>query len=66
VPTSIHDGIALSGSSAISEFIDETFSGARLYPADARSRAKARQIQAWLRSDLAPIRAKTNSTVNNQ
>jgi glutathione S-transferase len=56
VPTLIHDRFALSESSAISEYIDETFPGARLYPVDPRCRARARQVQAWLRSDLAPIR----------
>jgi glutathione S-transferase len=56
VPTLLHDGFALSESSAICEYIDETFSGAPLYPADARRRARARQVQAWLRSDLMPIR----------
>src|ERR1017187_6732092 len=56
VPTLIHNSFALSESSAISEYIDETFPGTRLYPADPRSRARARQIQAWLRSDLVPIR----------
>jgi glutathione S-transferase len=56
VPTLVHDGFAISESSAISEYIDETFPGARLYPADPRLRARARQVQAWLRSDLMPIR----------
>jgi glutathione S-transferase len=56
VPTLIHDGFALSESSAICEYIDETFDGARLYPTDPRDRARARQIQAWVRSDLMPIR----------
>jgi glutathione S-transferase len=56
VPTLIHDGFALSESSAICEYIDESFPGRRLYPSDSRSRARARQIQAWVRSDLAPIR----------
>jgi glutathione S-transferase len=56
IPTLIHDGFALSESSAICEYIDETFPGTRLYPADPRDRARARQIQAWLRSDLMPIR----------
>ncbi len=56
IPTLIHDGFALSESSAICEYIDETFDGTRLYPADPRDRARARQIQAWVRSDLMPIR----------
>src|SRR6266478_8431288 len=56
IPTLIHDGFALSESSAICEYIDETFPGTRLYPADPRDRARARQIQAWVRSDLMPLR----------
>jgi glutathione S-transferase len=56
IPTLVHDGFALSESSAISEYVDETFPGTRLYPADSRERARARQVQAWMRSDLMPIR----------
>jgi glutathione S-transferase len=56
VPTLIHDGFALSESSAICEYVDEAFPGTRLYPADRHDRARARQVQAWLRSDLLPIR----------
>jgi len=54
--TLVDDGFALSESSAICEYLDETFPGTRLYPKDPRDRARARQVQAWLRSDLAPIR----------
>jgi glutathione S-transferase len=56
IPTLIHDGFALSESSAICEYLDETFPGTRLYPSGRRDRARARQIQAWVRSDLMPIR----------
>jgi len=56
VPTLVHDGFALSESSAICEYLDEIFPGTQLYPADARDRARARQVQAWLRSDLMAIR----------
>jgi glutathione S-transferase len=56
IPTLIEDGFALSESSAICEYLDETFAGTRLYPTDPRDRARARQIQAWVRSDLMPIR----------
>jgi glutathione S-transferase len=56
IPTLIHDGFALSESSAICEYLDETFPGTPLYPIGLRERARARQIQAWLRSDLMPIR----------
>jgi glutathione S-transferase len=56
VPTLVHDGFALSESSAICEYIDETTPGTRLYPSDPQDRARARQVQAWMRSDLMPIR----------
>jgi glutathione S-transferase len=56
IPTLIHDGFALSESSAICEYLEETFAGTHLYPTDSRDRARARQIQAWVRSDLMPIR----------
>lgn len=56
VPTLVHDNFALSESSAITEYLDEVFPGSSLYPGDAIERARARQVQAWLRSDLMPIR----------
>jgi glutathione S-transferase len=56
VPTLEHDGFRLCESSAIDEYVAEAFVGPRLYPADLRERAVARQVQAWLRSDLMPIR----------
>jgi glutathione S-transferase len=56
VPTLVHEEFALSESSAICEYIDEAFGGPALFPADVRERARARQIQAWVRSDLMPIR----------
>ncbi|MEA3197678.1 MAG: glutathione S-transferase [Gammaproteobacteria bacterium] len=56
VPTLVHDDFALSESSAICEYIDETFAGTHLYPTNLRDRARARQVQAWVRSDLMPIR----------
>lgn len=55
VPSLLHGTFSLSESSAITEYIDEVFPGTRLYPAEPRSRARARQVQAWLRSDLMPI-----------
>ena len=56
IPTLVNDDFSLSESSAICEYIDETFPGTRLYPTDPRDRARARQVQAWVRSDLMPIR----------
>ncbi|MBA1243554.1 glutathione transferase [Pseudomonas japonica] len=56
VPTLVHDGFALAESTAITEYLDELFPQVPLYPADPQSRARARQVQAWLRSDLAALR----------
>jgi glutathione S-transferase len=59
VPTLVHEGFALSESSAISEYLEEVFAPpafAAVYPQDVQHRARARQVQAWLRSDLMPIR----------
>jgi glutathione S-transferase len=61
VPTLIHDGWALSESSAITEYLDETFPDTPLYPQDRQLRARARQVQAWLRSDLMPIRVERSA-----
>lgn len=63
VPTLVHDGFSLSESSAICEYIDEVFPGAALYPTTPRERARARQIQAWIRSDLLPIRQERSTEV---
>ncbi len=63
VPTLVHKGFALSESSAITEYINEVFAGAPLYPAEPHARARARQVQAWLRSDLLPIRQERSTEV---
>lgn len=56
VPTLVHNDFSLSESSTIAEYLDEIFPGVTLYPKDPRFRTRARQLQAWLRSDLMPIR----------
>lgn len=63
VPTLVHGGFSLSESSAISEYLNEVFPGAPLYPAEPHSRARARQVQAWLRSDLMPLRQERSTEV---
>lgn len=63
VPTLVHGSFALSESSAITEYIDEVFPGSLLYPKDTIRRARARQVQAWLRSDLMPIRQERSTEV---
>ena len=57
IPTLVHDDFALSESSAIAEYLDELSPGhKKLYPQDHQQRARARQLQAWLRSDLLVVR----------
>ena len=63
VPTLVHGDFVLSESSAIDEYIEDAFPGAPLYPADPRLKARARQVQAWLRSDLMPIRVERDTEV---
>ena len=63
VPVLEHQGFNLSESSAIVEYIEENFEGAALYPELSKEKAQARQIQAWLRSDLMPIRVERSTEV---
>lgn len=66
VPLLDVDGFELSESSAITEYLDERFAPPeweRLYPHDLKKRARARQVQAWLRSDLMPIREERSTEV---
>lgn len=59
VPLLQIDDFELSESSAIAEYLEDRFAPPtreRIYPLDLENRARARQIQARLRSDLMPIR----------
>ncbi|HXX29648.1 MAG TPA: glutathione transferase [Myxococcaceae bacterium] len=59
VPRLRHRDFWLSESSAIDEYLEDAFPPPRhprLFPADIRERARARQLMAWVRSDLMPIR----------
>jgi glutathione S-transferase len=59
VPALRHGDFWLAESSAIDEYVDEAFGPPdhpRLYPEDPRRRARARMVQAFLRSDLVALR----------
>jgi glutathione S-transferase len=59
VPVLADGDFHLSESSAIDEYLEDAYpppAHARLFPADVRARARARQVMAWVRSDLMPIR----------
>jgi glutathione S-transferase len=60
VPALRHGDFWIAESSAIDEYVEEAFpppAHPRLYPEDPRDRAKVRMVQAFLRSDLGPLRA---------
>jgi glutathione S-transferase len=63
VPTLVDGDFVLSESSAITEYLEDVFPRLSVYPQDLKLRAKARQVQAWLRSDLLPIRQERSTLV---
>ena len=56
VPTLMDGKFSLSESSAIAEYLEELKPFPYLYPKNIQDRARARQVQAWLRSDLLALR----------
>ena len=59
VPALDDHGFWLSESNAIAEYLEEAYpppEHRRLFPADPRQRARARQMMAFLRTDLGPLR----------
>lgn len=66
VPALTHDAFHLTESSAIIEYLEDVFPAPdcpALYPSSPQQRARARQVQAWLRSDLAALRAERPTEV---
>lgn len=64
VPALVDGAFSLSESSAIVEYLDEKWPApahAALLPRELEARARARQIMAWVRSDLGPIREERSS-----
>jgi len=65
VPAIEHEGFVLSESLAILEYLEERFAAPahpRLLPSDLQARARARQVQGFLRSDLMPLRDERPTT----
>jgi glutathione S-transferase len=63
VPTLVHGDFTLSESSAITEYLEAIAPANPVYPTDVRELARARQVQAWLRSDLGVLRAERSTEV---
>jgi glutathione S-transferase len=64
VPTLEDGAFTLSESSAIIEYLEDKFPApghARVLPADVAQRARARQIMAWVRSDVGALRDERSS-----
>jgi len=64
VPALVEGEFVLTESSAITEYLEDSFPPPEylaLYPQDKRQRAQARQVQAWLRSDLMPVRVERDT-----
>jgi glutathione S-transferase len=64
VPVLVDGDLLLSESSAIVEYLEEAYPApkhARVLPEGVRERARARQVMAWIRSDLMPIREQRSS-----
>jgi glutathione S-transferase len=59
VPALVDGAFALSESSAIVEYLEDRYVTPQhkpVLPVDVKDRARARQVMAWIRSDLMPIR----------
>jgi glutathione S-transferase len=64
VPTIVDDDFPLSESTAIIEYLEDAYPApkhARVLPAEPHVRARARQVMAWIRSDMMAIRDERSS-----
>lgn len=65
VPCLVDDGFVLAESSAIAEYLEERFPPQKhpaLFPTELHARAVAREVMAWVRSDLLPLREERPTT----
>ncbi|AXF86163.1 Glutathione S-transferase YfcF [Ephemeroptericola cinctiostellae] len=63
VPTLVHGNFSLTESTAITEYLETEFPEPALYPKTSEARARARQIQSWIRSDLLVLRQERSTIV---
>ncbi|MFB9246383.1 glutathione transferase [Massilia antarctica] len=66
VPLLVHGDLRLAESSAIVEYLEEAFpppAWQAVLPGGLEQRARARQVMAWLRSDLMALRAERSTEV---
>lgn len=64
VPTLVDGPLSISESSAIVEYLEDRFPAPehpRVLPADIGQRARARQVMAWIRSDVGALRDERSS-----
>jgi glutathione S-transferase len=65
IPCLVEGEFWLAESSAIAEYLEEAYpppGSPRIFPEGLKDRAKCRELQAWLRSDLMPIRQERPTT----
>jgi maleylacetoacetate isomerase len=55
VPALVHDGVTISNSLAIIEYLDEVYPDPALLPGDAAARARVRQISQAIACDIHPL-----------
>lgn len=63
VPMLVHGDMVLNESSAIIEYLDDVFPDTPVLPLGPAQRARARQVQAWIRSDLLALRTERSTAV---
>src|SRR4051812_37367720 len=62
VPALRHGDFWVAESSAIVEYLEDAFPAVKVLPVDVKERARARQVMAFVRSDLMPIREERPTT----
>lgn len=62
VPSLTDGDFSLAESQAIVEYLEDVHPTPSLLPSDPKDRARARQIMAWIRSDLDALRAERSTT----